>query len=70
MDDRDEIKRKIVKCCERLSTEAEELYVGSAVSELDGGEPISPLEFYRDITFGLHCMCNLWHNLAIYLTIY
>ena len=28
MDDRDEIKRKIVKCCERLSKEAKELYVG------------------------------------------
>ena len=49
MDDRDEIKRKIVKCCERLSKEAKELYVGSSVSELDGGDPISPLEFYRYI---------------------
>ena len=59
MDDSDEVKRKIFQCCEKLSKEAEELYVGSSVSELDVGEPISPLEFYRDSGFGLHCICKL-----------
>ena len=48
MEDEDKIKRKILKCCERLSQEAEELYVGSSVTEVDGGEPITALEFYRN----------------------
>ena len=48
MDDGDEIRQKILKCCEKLSKEAEELYVGSSVTELDGREPISSLEFYRE----------------------
>ena len=56
MEDEDKIKRKILKCCERLSREAEELYVGSSVTELDGGEPISALEFYRDRTPVLGCI--------------
>ena len=48
MDDGDDIRQKILKCCEKLSKEAEELYVGSSVTELDGREPISSLEFYRE----------------------
>ena len=53
MDDKDEIKRKVIKCCEGLSKEVKELYVGSSVTELDGG-PTSALEFHRDASFGLH----------------
>ena len=64
MDDGDEIRQKILKCCEKLSKEAEELYVGSSVTELDGREPISPLEFYREASIRLHCKCSLYQNLA------
>ena len=70
MEDSDEIKRKISKCCKRLSKEAQELYVGSSVTELDGGEPISALEFYRDRTPVLGCIAcvNCVKNIVTFLS--
>ena len=45
-DDKEKLKREILKCCENLSREAKELHVGSSVTEVDG-EPDSALDFHR-----------------------